>query len=70
MLHDLMRNPSVVIGLLVVGLVCALFAPYLRSGVGTPDEVQQRTVTMRNAGIVLAVVAAAILVLQRAGIFR
>lgn len=70
MLHSLFRNPAFVAGLLVVGILCAAFAPYLRSGVGTPDEVAQRTVMMRRMGIVLAVVCAAILILQRLGLFR
>ena len=70
MVHSLFRNPAFVAGLLVVGILCAAFAPYLRSGVGTPDEVAQRTVTMRRSGIVLAVVCAAILILQRFGLFR
>lgn len=70
MLHSLFRNPAVVIGLFVVGLICAALAPYIRSNAGTPGEVEARTVKLRRSGLVLAAAAVAILVLQRLGIFR
>jgi hypothetical protein len=69
-MHGLLRSPTVVTVLLVLGLLCAAFAPYLRSGVGTPDEVAQRTTMMRRAGIGLATVCAAILFLRQYGLFR
>ncbi len=69
-MHSLLRNPTIVAGLLVLGLVCAALAPYIRSGAGTPDEVAARTVMLRRSGLVLAVAAAAILILRQFGLFR
>ena len=71
MVYSLMRHPTVVIVLLVLGRVCAAFAPNLRSGAGTPDDVAGRTVMLRRSGMVLAAAAAAILnARQFFGLFR
>ena len=70
MVHDLLRNPTVVIGLLVIGLICAAFAPYIRSSAGTPEEVDARTVMLGPSGLILAATAAAILISRQFGLFR
>jgi hypothetical protein len=70
MLHDLLRNTGGVIGLLVFGLLCAALAPYIRSGAGTPQEIEARAVILRRSGLILAAAAAAILILRRFGLFR
>jgi hypothetical protein len=69
-MRSLLSNPTIVIGLLVAGLIGAAFAPYIRSGVGTPEEVDARTATLRRSGIILAAVCAAILFLRQFGLFR
>jgi hypothetical protein len=70
MLYSVLINPTAVIVLLILGLLCAILAPYLRSSAGTPEEIAARTATMRRAGLVLAATAAAILIVRRFGLFR
>lgn len=70
MVYNLLRNPTVVIGLLVLGVICAAFAPYIRSGAGTPEEADARTVMLRRSGLIFAATAAAILISRQFGLFR